>query len=163
MRSAEPGAPLLQRSPVPSYIVLPFVAINKMGGGTYGIEPFAEWKILPRWKILGSYSFLRMNIRKNADSLDPTLDIPNGASPRNQFYFRSSLDLPKHLEQDLMVRYVNQLPSLSIPSYYSLDLHVSWKPISQLQLSFGGEDVLNSRHSKFIQELITTLPIQVRN
>jgi iron complex outermembrane receptor protein len=162
LRSAEPGAPILGGSPIPSYVVLPFVASNKMGGGTYGIEPFAEWKILPRWKILGSYSFLRMNIRKNADSLDPTPDLPNGESPRQQFYFRSSLDLPKHFEPDLIVRYVDQLPSLGIPSYYSLDLHIGWKPVSQLQLSFGATDLLNKQHLEFIPEFINTLPTEVR-
>jgi iron complex outermembrane recepter protein len=162
LRSAEPGAPILVGSPVPSYVVLPFVASNKMSGGTYGIEPFAEWKILPRWKLMGSYSFLRMNIHKNADSLDPTPDLPNGASPRHQYYFRSSLDLPKHFEQDLMLRYVDKLPSLNIPSYYSLDLHIGWKPISQIQLSFGAQNLLNSQHLEFIPEFINTLPTQVR-
>lgn len=162
LRSAEPGAPILAGTPFPSYVVLPFVASNKMSGGTYGVEPFAEWKVLPKWKLSGSYSFLRMNIHKNADSLDPTPDLPNGASPQNQFYFRSSLDLPKHLEQDLMLRYVDQLPSLNIPSYYSLDLHIGWKPVPQLQLSFGGEDLLNSRHLEFIPEFINTLPTEVR-
>lgn len=162
LRSAEPGLPILQGSPMPSYIVLPFVASNKMSGGTYGIEPFAEWKVLPRWKLSGSYSFLRMNIHKNADSLDPLPDIPNGESPRNQFYFRSSLDLPKHLEQDLMLRYVDQLPGLDIPSYYSLDLHIGWKPVSKLQVSFGAQDLLNSKHLEFIPEFINTLPTEVR-
>jgi len=162
LRSAEPGAPILVGSPVPSYVVLPFVASNKMSGGTYGIEPFAEWKILPRWKLMGSYSFLRMNIHKNADSLDPTPDLPNGASPRHQYYFRSSLDLPKHFEQDLMLRYVDKLPSLNMPRYYSLDLHIGWKPISQIQLSFGAQNLLNSQHLEFIPEFINTLPTQVR-
>jgi iron complex outermembrane recepter protein len=162
LRSAEPGAPIVVGSPVPSYVVLPFVASNKMSGGTYGIEPFAEWKILPRWKLMGSYSFLRMNIHKNATSLDPTPDLPNGLSPRHQYYFRSSLDLPKHLEQDLMLRYVDKLPGLNIPSYYSLDLHVGWKPVSQIQLSFGAQDLLNSKHLEFIPEFINTLPTQVR-
>jgi iron complex outermembrane recepter protein len=162
LRSAEPGAPILVGSPVPSYVVLPFVASNKMSGGTYGIEPFAEWKILPRWKLMGSYSFLRMNIHKNANSLDPTPDLPNGSSPRHQYYLRSSLDLPKHFEQDLMLRYVDKLPGLNIPSYYSLDLHIGWKPVSQVQLSFGAQDLLNSQHLEFIPEFINTLPTQVR-
>lgn len=162
LRSAEPGAPILEGSPVPTFVVLPFVASNKMSGGTYGIEPFAEWKVLPRWKLSGSYSFLRMNIHKDADSLDPLPDIPNGESPRNQFYFRSSLDLPKHLEQDLMLRYVDQLPALNIPSYYSLDLHIGWKPVSHLQISFGGQDLLNRQHLEFIPEFLNTLPTEVR-
>src|SRR3982074_1142552 len=36
LRTAEPGAPFLEGSPVPTDIVVPFVAGNKMGGGTYG-------------------------------------------------------------------------------------------------------------------------------
>src|SRR5215472_7794400 len=43
LRSAEPGQPFVEGSPVPTDIVQPFVASNKMSGGTYGIEPFAEW------------------------------------------------------------------------------------------------------------------------
>lgn len=160
LRSAEPGAPILGGGPTP-YVILPFIASNKMGGGTYGIEPYAEWKVLPRWKLSGSYSFLQMNIRKNANSLDPLPDNPDGLSPRSQYYFRSSLDLPKHLEQDLMVRWVDKLPGLNIPSYYSLDLHIGWKPVPQVQLSFGGEDLLNSRHLEFIPEFINTMPTEV--
>jgi iron complex outermembrane receptor protein len=103
-----------------------------------------------------------MNIHKNADSLDPTPDIPNGLSPRHQFYFRSSLDLPKHLEQDLMLRYVDQLPGLNIPSYYSLDLHVGWKPVTQMQLSFGAQDLLNHQQIQFIPDFINTVPTLMR-
>jgi len=162
LRSAEPGTPILEGSPVPSYIILPFVASNKMSGGSWGFEPFAEWRILPRWKLQGSYSFLQMNIHKDPTSLDPTADLPNGENPRNQWNFRSSLDLPKHLEQDLMLRYVDKLPSLNVPSYYSLDLHIGWTPVPQVRLSFGGNDLLNSQHIEFVPDFINTLPTEVR-
>ncbi len=162
LRSAEPGTPVVEGGATPSYIILPFVASNKMSGGTWGFEPFAEWRILPRWKLQGSYSFLQMNIHKDSDSLDPTPDIPNGENPRNQWNFRSSLDLPKHIEQDLMLRYVDKLPSLNIPSYYSLDLHIGWNPLPPVRLSFGGNDLLNSQHLEFIPDFINTLPTEVR-
>ncbi|HLH06707.1 MAG TPA: TonB-dependent receptor plug domain-containing protein [Terriglobales bacterium] len=169
LRSAEPGAPIVVGSPVPSYVIQPFVASNKMSGGTYGIEPFAEWRILPQtqgrpiaWKLSASYSYLQMNIHKNADSLDPTPDIPNGLSPRNQAYFRSSLDLPKHVEQDLIVRYVDRLQGLNIPSYTSLDLHIGWRPVTPMQLSFGAWDLLNTKQIEFIPDFINTLPTEVR-
>jgi len=162
LRSAEPGATMLGGSPVPSYVILPFVASNKMSGGSWGVEPFAEWRVFPRWKLQGSYSFLQMNIHKNPDSLDPTADLPNGENPRNQWNFRSSLDLPKHLEQDLMLRYVDKLPALNVPSYYSLDLHIGWNPLPQVRLSFGGNDLLNSQHIEFVPDFINTLPTEVR-
>jgi iron complex outermembrane receptor protein len=161
LRTAEPGTPFLEGNPIPTDVVVPFVAYNKMSGGTYGIEPYADWKVLPRWKLFGSYSFLQMKIHKDRDSLDPIADVPNGQNPEHQFYFRSSLDLPKNIEQDLMVRRVSQLPSLNIPGYTSLDGGVRWKPISNLELSFVGENWLNSRHMEFIPDFINTMPTAV--
>src|SRR6266403_4664813 len=81
LRTAEPGTPFLEANPVPTDIVVPFVAGNKMGGGTYGVELFADWKVVPKWRLVGSYSYLQMDIRKNFDSLNPTPDLPNGSSP----------------------------------------------------------------------------------
>lgn len=162
LRSAEPGLPFVEGNPVPTDVVFPFVASNKMGGGTYGIEPFAEWKVLPKWRLLGSYSYLQMDIRKNKNSQDPTPDNPDGQSPRHQFYVQSSIDLPKHLEQDLSLRYVDRLSSLNIPSYYSLDFHLGWRPGTHLELSLVGRDLLNSKHLEFIPEFINTTPTEVR-
>ncbi|HXC61542.1 MAG TPA: TonB-dependent receptor, partial [Nitrospiria bacterium] len=132
-----------------------------MSGGTYGAELFADWRVVPKWRLVGSYSYLQMNIQKNKDSLDPTPDNPDGGSPRHQWYVRSSLDLPKHLEQDVTLRYVDRLPSLNIPSYYSLDAHVSWKPIANLEFSFGAQNLLNNQHVEFIPEFINTMPTRV--
>ncbi len=158
LRTAEPGTPFVEGSPAPSDLVFPFVASNKMSGGTYGIEPFFDWKALPMWKLFGSYSFLQMKIHKNADSLDPTADIPNGENPEHQVYFRSSLDLPKHIEQELAVRHVSQLPGLNIPGYTSLDGGVHWKPMLHLEFSFDGENWTNNRHIEFIPDFINTTP-----
>jgi iron complex outermembrane recepter protein len=160
LRIAEPGTPFVEGNPIPRDLVVPFVASNNMSGGTYGIEPYAEWRVLPKWRLLGAYTYLQMNIHK--DQAISTPDDTDGRSPKHQFYFRSSLDLPKHFEQDLMLRYVDNLPGLNIPSYYSLDLHIGWKPVSQVQLSFGAQDLLNSQHLEFIPEFLNTLPTQVR-
>jgi iron complex outermembrane receptor protein len=162
LRSAEPGVPFIEGNPAPTDVVVPFVASNKMGGGTYGIEPFVEWKALPKWRLLGSYSYLQMDISKNKNSQDPTSDNPDGQSPRHTFFVQSSIDLPKHFEQDLSLRYVDRLPSLNIPSYYSLDFHLGWRPGTHLELSLVGQDLLNSRHLEFIPEFINTTPTEVR-
>lgn len=162
LRSAEPGLPFVEANPIPTDVVVPFVASNKMGGGTYGIEPFIEWKALPKWRLLGSYSYLQMDIHKHKNSLDPTPDNPDGQSPRHQFFVQSSIDLPKHFEQDLSLRYVDRLPSLNIPSYYSLDFHLGWRPGTHWELSLVGQDLLNSRHLEFVPEFINTTPTEVR-
>src|SRR6266853_1649954 len=162
LRTAEPGAPFLEGSPAPTDIVVPFVAGNKMSGGTYGVELFADWKIVPKWRLVGSYSYLQMNIQKNSNSLDPTNDSPNGSSPRHQWYLRSSIDLPKHFEQDTTLRFVDHLASLNIPSYYSLDAHLGWRPIPQVEFSIGGQNLLDNQHLEFIPDFINTAPTDVK-
>src|SRR5882672_8254208 len=162
LRTAEPGAPFLEGSPVPTDIVVPFVAGNKMGGGTYGVELFADWRVVPKWRLVGSYSYLQMNIRKNANSLDPTNDSPNGSSPRHQWYLRSSIDLPKHFEQDTTLRFVDHVPSLNLPNYYSLDAHLGWRPVTSLELSIGGQNLLDNRHLEFMPDFVNTSPTVVK-
>src|SRR5258707_4229445 len=66
--------------------------------GVTGVQTCAL-PIFPKWRLVGSYSYLQMDINKNANSQDPTPDIPNGSSPRHQWYVRSSIDLPKHFER----------------------------------------------------------------
>src|SRR6202790_2255926 len=162
LRSAEPGTPYPEGSPVPTDIVVPFVASNKMSGGTYGLELFADWKVIPKWRLSGSYSYLQMDIHKNSNSQDPTADIPNGASPRHQWYLRSSIDLPKHFDEDTTLRYVDHLSGLNLPGYYSLDAHLGWRPVRNLELSIGGQNLLNNQHLEFLPDFVNTSPTVVK-
>jgi iron complex outermembrane receptor protein len=162
LRTAEPGTPRVEGIPAPTDIVIPFVAGNKMSGGTYGVELIADWKVIPKWRLVGSYSYLQMDIHKNKDSQDPTPDNPNGSSPRHQWYLRSSIDLPKHFEQDTTLRFVDQLPSLNVPSYYSLDAHLGWRPVTKLEVSIGGQNLLNNWHFEFMPDFVNTSPTVVK-
>jgi iron complex outermembrane recepter protein len=162
LRTAEPGPPVVEGSPIPTDVLVPFVAANNMGGGTYGGEVFGDWRVLPKWRLLGSYSYLQMSLRKNSNSLDPLPDNPAGSSPHNQVYLRSSLDLGRHFEHDFIVRHVGSLPGLNIPSYNSLDMHVSWKAASGIELSIGSQNLLNDRHLEFIPDFLNTAPTEVK-
>ena len=162
LRTAEPGLPFIEGSPIPTNVVVPFVAGNKMNAGTYGTELFADWKVLPKWRLLGSYSYLQMNLRKNADSLDPNPESLGLTSPRHQFYVRSSLDLLRNVEHDFVVRFVDRLAGLPIPSYYSLDTRLTWRTRLGPELSVGGQNLLNKRHLEFIPDFINTSPTEVR-
>jgi iron complex outermembrane receptor protein len=162
LRTAEPGVPFVEGSPVPTDLVVPFMAGNKMGGGTYGAELIADWKVTPKWRLVGSYSYLQMDITKNTNSLDPTADLPNGSSPRHQWYLRSSLDLPRHFDLDNTLRFVDHLPALNIPSYYALDAHVGWRPVPLVQFSITGQNLLDNQHLEFIPDFINTAPTIVK-
>jgi len=163
LRTAEPGTPFTEPvgSATPVAVVYPFIAENKMSGGTYGLEPFFNWKIFPIWKIYANYSYLQMNIHKNADSLDPTADLPNGINPKNQAFFNSSLEVPWHIEQHVSVRYVDRLPGYDIPSFESLDGGFRWSPARGVTLGFDGLNWLDHRHIEFIPDFIDTVPTVV--
>jgi iron complex outermembrane receptor protein len=133
-----------------------------MSGGTYGGELLADWRVIPQWRLMGSYSYLQMSLHKNANSLDPTPDNPAGSSPRNEMYVRSSLDLGKHIEHDFVVRYVGQLSGLNIPGYSSLDTHLTWKTRSGFDFSVGSQNLLNNRHLEFLPDFVNTSPTQIK-
>ncbi|HEY6467254.1 MAG TPA: TonB-dependent receptor [Candidatus Acidoferrales bacterium] len=161
LRTAEPGAPFVEGGATPTDVVFPFLAENKMSGGSYGIEPFFDYKPLKNWKIFGSYSYLQMDIHKNANSLDPTADLPNGENPKNQVFISSSVELPLHFEQHFSYRYVDKLSSIGIPGYSSFDGGFSWNPMTNLRLSFDGQNWLDNRHLEFIPDFINTVPTVV--
>ena len=162
LRTAEPGAPFVEGSPFPTDVVIPFIARNNMSGGTYGVEVFTDWKVMPKWRLQSSYSYLQMNIHKNRASQDPTADLPNGVSPRHQWYVRSSLDLPHHFEHDTTLRFVDHLSALNLPHYYSLDSHLGWRPVPRVEFSVGGENLLDNQHLEFLPDFINTTPTVVK-
>jgi iron complex outermembrane receptor protein len=160
--TAEPQLPFIAAAPSPAHVIAPFLESNKRSGTTHGVEAFAEWKALPKLTVSGVYSFLEMDIRHDSDSFETFMVDPNASSPRHQYYLRSSVDLPKSLEHDIILRYVYRLGGLDIPSYYSLDAHVGFKPDKRVELSFGGQNLLNDRHIEFRPDFVNTLATQVK-
>jgi iron complex outermembrane receptor protein len=162
LRSAEPTAPTLGPTAETLYVVMPLVAANKMSGATYGAELFADWRPTPQISLRSGYTSLRMDIHRDADSLDVSSPDPAGASPRHQFSLRSSLDLPGQFQQDVTWRYVGRLGGLDVPSYHSLDANLMWVPTSSLSLSISGHNLTDNRHLEFRPDFIITTPTIVK-
>ena len=159
--SAEPATPYLDTSQPPIHITAPLIAANKMSGATYGGELFAEWRPISAFELEGAYTFLRMDIDRDPDSLDMSSMDPAGATPRHQYFVRSSVDLPKNLNHDVILRYVHALDGLDIPGYYSLDARIGWSPVAPLELSIAGRNLTNNRHLEFRPDFIATTPTEV--
>jgi iron complex outermembrane receptor protein len=160
--SAEPSAPEIEFATQPVHLVMPLVADNKMSGATYGSELFAEWRPISKFRINGAYTFLRMDIGRDADSLDTSSPDPEGSSPRHQFSMRSSIDLPKNLQQDFTFRYVGALKGLAIPAYHSLDAHLGWALTPRLNVSITGQNLTDNQHLEFRPDFIATSPTLVK-
>ncbi len=148
--SLEPGASFPEPSPPPSHQVLPLLIGNGMRARVHGGEIAGEWRPVTAWRLNGSYSYLRMNLVKTADSLDTTTEgSTEGSSPRHLANLRSSLDLPRDLGLDLTLRYAGSLPAQQIETYTELDLLVSRRLARGFAISVAGQNLLSPHHAEF--------------
>lgn len=127
---------------------------NGMEGETSGVEVFAGWNVTSRWELTAGYSYIKMNI--NARAPMETVKNPaassgflEGNTPVNQFQFRSSLDLPFHLEFDTAVFYVDDLPSQEVSDYVRVDARLGWKPMENLDAGLVFQNLVEAHHKEF--------------
>lgn len=163
LRTGEPDLPIPRLSPPPAHVVLPILADNKMYGETCGVECAADWQMLDVWRIRAAYAYLNMQLHVDEDSRDAWLEAAEEESPRHQCHLRSSVDLGRHLQLDLGVRYVDRLPSLGVGSYWTLDVRVGWKPREHIDLSVVCRGLNDAHHPEFgTPKFIQTRPTEVK-
>lgn len=128
---------------------------NGMKAETYGAELAVNWRITDWWRIYGSYTFLMMQLHRDA-GLAASTEAAERQDPRHQVYLQSSWNLPGNVEFDLIGRYVDQLsgfnptgiPGVSdkVKSYVSLDARLGWRPTKNLELAIVGQNLLDNHH-----------------
>jgi iron complex outermembrane receptor protein len=143
------GTPFAESTPPPPRVVIPVLFGNLLEAETYGAELAADAQPLSRWRLSGSYAFLRVVVRPRAVTPGLTPDASDGSSPRHQVQVRSMLDLPARASLDLTLRHVSSLPALNVPAYTSLDMRIGWRPTPRLELAVVGQNLLDPHHPEF--------------
>jgi len=126
-----------------------FVFANDLKGESYGVETVGTYQLMNWWRVRAGYTYLHKNIFVKAGGVDFNHGTAEGDDPEHQFLFRSSMDLPGHLEFDAAIRYVDSLPAPHVPGYIGLDLRLGWRPIKNLEMSIVGQNLLDERHPEF--------------
>ncbi len=123
---------------------------NNQAGEAYGLEMVADWKATANWLLGASYSYLHTQIDENMIS-DPDIDrlLSQDSNPRHLFSIRSNLDVTPKIDFDLWFRFVGSLPERNISSYTVLDARLAWRPLTSLELSVVGQNLLEEGHSEF--------------
>jgi iron complex outermembrane recepter protein len=148
--SFQVGAPFLEPSPAPVHAVLPLLTSNGIKGNTKGFEIAPDWKPVGGWELRASYSYLDMELQNKPDSNDPTSVAGyEGSSPRHQVVIQSFVRLPKKLEFDQTYFYVSALPAETVASYQTMDARVGWHITPELELSVGGQNLLQPHYAQF--------------
>jgi len=92
---------------------------------------------------------LQMQLHTNSGSTSTLDGSVEGESPHNQFNLRSYLDLTDDLELDLILYYVDNLPSDDVPQYLRLDARLGWRIDKNTELSLIGRNLLERLHPEF--------------
>jgi iron complex outermembrane recepter protein len=132
---------------------------NNLEGDTYGVELGATYQILDWWRLHAGYDLLRENIHVKPGQVDATDATNETADPRGQSSLRSSMELPRNLQLDAAVRWVDALhinngptggPVTGIvPSYFEFDSRIAWHATKKLELSIVGQNLLHDHHPEY--------------
>jgi iron complex outermembrane receptor protein len=139
-----------------TYIVAPLYLGNEGDDGRYGLEVSADWRPLPWWRVKPAYSYLQT--RNPAETTNLLDRFAAGQNPVHQLSARSSIDMPRNVEFDAWLRYVDRLPAIDIDSYLTLDTRVAWTLGTRLEIAVVGQNLLEARHTEFLSELGDILP-----
>jgi iron complex outermembrane recepter protein len=124
---------------------------NEPSADTRGGEVGANLRVTERWRLRADYSLLRMRVTSRSSVRLGSFgaDALSGSSPQQQVGVRSWLDLPRAFEFDTAARWVDELPALGIPAYFTLDVRVGWRPTQNLEISVAAQNLLDRRHPEF--------------
>jgi iron complex outermembrane receptor protein len=129
---------------------------NDVQGHSHGGEASVQWQPLDQWRLTAAYSYLSMN-----------LNFLERGSPSQQANVRSYINLPRHLEINTALYYVDRietfigLDATRIPAYVRLDAGLTWRPRERLELGLWGQDLLDDHHpenTSFNTNLVTEVP-----
>lgn len=133
----------------PTLLVMPIQQQNRASGTSHGLGWSGNWQPSEKWRLKAAYSWLRMNVQRDADSRDTSLKNTAGESPQHQFSLQAFYALNAQTGLSAMLFYVDELPALNIPAYTRLDLRWGWRPSRDLELSLAARNLLDPRHPEF--------------
>lgn len=133
--------------PPPPHALQSYTYVNDISGQTYGVELLAQWQATERWRLIAGYNWLHTDFDNLALAQ---------SSPEHQFNVRSSVELGRGWEFNAAAYFVDEVQSIpqgttvvTIPSYARLDLGLTWRPNSHLELSIWGQNLLDEGHPEF--------------
>ncbi len=168
-------APVLSPSQDLTVFTLPVQYVNGQKAHDYGAEGAVTWNVIPRWRLAGSYSWLRSNLffpagasngeagiygnspfagmlTQVADQLVSSLTAgspQSGTAPRQQFGLQSYLKVNPKISFDNSLYYVGRLAAFGVPSYMRLDSRLGYKLRPGIQTSIVGQNLLSPQHLEF--------------
>ncbi len=133
----------------PPQLVIPVYRNNGVSAETWGAEISTTAVVTDSWRVAASYTWLQVQAHSK-DGVTPTQETDReNQSPHNQFQLRSYFDITRNLEFNAALFYVDNLSALDVPAYTRLDVGLTWRPVKNLDLSAGVQNLLDNRHNEY--------------
>jgi iron complex outermembrane recepter protein len=135
--------------------ILPLFFANGLEGDTYGLEFSGTYQASEVWSLHAGYTLLKEHLHVKPGQTDLNGALNETEDPQHQFSLRSSLNLPRHVELDNALRWVDTLRTNngavpgSVPSYFELDTRFAWHAGDRFELSAVGQNLLHNRHPEY--------------
>ena len=155
INSSTTGGPFPTPPLAPTYLQVTETLNNEEEVDSGGVEVAIDLIPTDWWKVNVAYTYLKLDQKSGGN------DIAD-SSPRNQFSFRSSMDLPRNFELDFWVRYVDELPRLNVEDYLTYDIRLGWRPWKDLEISLVGQNLASDQQLEFIDEFLPARSTEVQ-
>lgn len=122
---------------------------NQMTGEVYGLEIAAHWQATKNWRLVTTYSYAEVQLHLLPTSRFIFGESEEGDTPHHQATLRSLLSLPRNMEFDAVLYYVDNVPNQNTPNYTRFDVRWGWLPRKNLSLSLGSRNLFDNQHHEF--------------
>jgi len=122
---------------------------NLAQGHTRGIEFWARWQPMLRWRLNAGLVVQDIDTRLKPGSKDATTAGLVINDPSSYWSVRSSHELSEHVQFDWTLRYNGSMPKPYVPSYHELDANLVWKIQPDIDVALAGENLLHAHHAEW--------------
>ena len=123
---------------------------NKVSGNVQGIELSNSVQLQPSWLVRLNLSHATMNLITASDSLSTDgAKVTQGQMPRNSAQVISMWDINEQWKFNGYLRYVDELPSNNIASYWTVDATLQWQISSRFSIKLSALNLGNNSHQEW--------------
>jgi iron complex outermembrane receptor protein len=113
---------------------------NDFQGETAGVELSGDYRPVDWWHLRGGYTYLYKHLVSDGTA-GVVASVREGNDPEHHAIIQSTWDLPKHLQFDWVIRYVDRLTNPRVPSYLTADARLAWQFKEHFELSFVAQNI----------------------
>jgi iron complex outermembrane receptor protein len=115
---------------------------------THGVELSGTVQATGWWRLRGGYTSLTEDLRATSTDVLAASKIIEALDPNNQFLVQSMMDLPGHVQLDVVTWHEGKLPDSFAPSYLTANVRLAWR-FRQLEFSLVGSNLGSVRQPEF--------------